>query len=239
MVASYTQLLAKRYSSNLDQSALDFIHYTVDGATRMQGMIKDLLTFSRVSTRGQPFEPVHLHKVVAQVQNEEQKKIDAAKAVLEYDELPTVFADPGQLKQLIGHLLDNALKFHSQDPPRIRISAAAPAGAESQKDTHASLSDEEGRMPSTLLAQAQLHISVVDNGIGIDPKFHTAVFDVFRQLHPRGDYSGTGMGLAICRQIVLRHGGTIWVESELGQGATFHVLLPYRPSEISSEEVEP
>ena len=237
MVSSYTQLLAKRYAQDLDQSALDFIHYAVDGATRMQTMINDLLTFSRVNTKGQPFEPVDLQAVVRQVHSEQKKNMDAANAVLEFDALPEVWADPGQLKQLIAHLLDNALKFRSQDPPKIRISATTSSVADSQNDPGMHSPEEGGT--ATPLHQEQMHISVADNGIGIDPKFHTSVFDTFRQLHPRGAYPGSGMGLAICRQIVHRHGGTIWVESEPGQGVTCHVLLPSRPPGLSSEATEP
>lgn len=216
MVSSYTQLLARRYSQDLDQSALDFIHYAVDGASRMQGMINDLLTFSRVNTRGQPFEPTDLQEVVHTVQAELQDQMDRVGAVLECTDLPVVYADSAQMRQLITHLVHNALTFCSQEAPRMRLWAIPYQQAK----------DAEIDAPP----QERWRISLADNGLGIDPKFHAAVFDTFRQLHPREKYPGTGMGLAICRQIVLRHGGRIWVESEPKKGAIFHLTLPQGPS---------
>ena len=204
MVASYTQLLERRYAERLDDTAREFIAYAVDGAKRMQQFIKDLLRYSRVSTEAQPFEPVPLKEVYDTVIANLRFAIGECGAKVGAGELPAVLGDPRQLTQLLQNLVGNALKFRQPGkPPEIAVRA------ERQGDCW--------------------HISVRDNGIGLDAKFYERVFVIFQRLHTRDEYEGTGLGLAICKKIVERHGGRIWVESQPGEGATFSFTLPALP----------
>jgi len=200
MVSSYTQLLARRYQGKLDQDADDFIAYAVDGATRMQRLINDLLTFSRVGKRGKPFEAVDSNRMLQDVLEDMQFAIEESAATITHDELPTVQADPGQLHQLLLNLLGNAIKFHSAQKPAIHV------GARRQDD--------------------EWLFSIRDNGIGIPEDQFERIFVIFQRLHSREEYPGTGIGLAVCKRIVERHHGRIWVESELGQGSTFWFTIP-------------
>ncbi|HUW50649.1 MAG TPA: ATP-binding protein [Sulfuricella sp.] len=200
MVASYTQLLARRYQGKLDQDADEFIAFAVDGANRMQRLINDLLTFSRVGTRGQPFAPTDCNAVLRDVLDNLQLSIEESGASVISDPLPTLMADASQLTQLFQNLIANAIKFHSGQAPQIHI------GARRQ--------------------DMEWIFSVRDNGIGIAPEFFERIFVIFQRLHSRAQYPGTGIGLAVCKRIVERHGGRIWVESELGQGSTFSFTLP-------------
>jgi light-regulated signal transduction histidine kinase (bacteriophytochrome) len=202
MVASFTQLLARRYQGRLDADADEFIGYAVDGANRMQRLISDLLAYSRVGTRGQPFEPVDGEAVFDQVMAGLQLAIEEQGASVTHDPLPTVVADGSQLAQLIHNLVSNAIKCHGEEPPRVHVSAAL-----------------EGK---------EWVFSVRDNGIGIDPHYFDRIFVIFQRLHGRQEYPGTGMGLAICKRIAQRHGGRIWVESQPGQGSTFYFTIPMR-----------
>jgi signal transduction histidine kinase len=202
MVSSFTQLLARRYKDKLDADANEFITYAVDGANRMQKMISDLLTYSRVGTRGKPFEPICCEAVLDQAVTNLQVAIEESGAVVTHDPLPTLMADGTQLVQLFQNLIGNAIKFRSDVPPEIHI------GVER--------TDSEWRF------------SVRDNGIGIDPQHHDRIFMIFQRLHSREEYPGTGIGLAICKRIVERHGGRIWVESQPGKGATFYFTIPAR-----------
>jgi len=200
MVASYVQLLARRYKGKLDQDADDFIGFAVDGAARMQRLIEDLLTFSRVGTRGKAFAPVDSAVVLKEALANLELVISESHAVVDYDRLPTVSADEVQLMQLFQNLIDNAIKFRGEAPPHLHISAV-----------------EEGK---------EWVFSVRDNGIGIDPRYFDRIFIVFQRLHAGNKYRGTGIGLAVCKKIVERHGGRIWVESKPGQGSAFFFTLP-------------
>ncbi len=200
MVASYTQLLAKRYKGKLDADADEFIGYAVDGANRMQRLIQDLLAYSRVGTQGQAFEPTSVEIVLDAVLDNLRSVVEESGAVVTRDSLPTVMADERQLLQLFQNLLSNAIKFRGAQPPCVHVSAKRGAG--------------------------EWLFSVRDNGIGIDPQYAGRIFVVFQRLHNIAEYPGTGIGLAICKKIVERHGGRIWVESDLGKGATFCFTLP-------------
>jgi signal transduction histidine kinase len=199
-VASYTQLLARRYRGKLDADADQFIAYAVDGAERMQRLIDDLLVLSRVGSRGGRFEPADCEAALAHAADNLKVAIEESRAALTHDPLPTVAADEGQLVQLFQNLVANAIKFHGEAPPRVHVSAEQNAG--------------------------EWILAVEDNGIGIDAEHFDRIFTIFQRLHTRQEYSGTGIGLAICRRIVEGHGGRIWVASEPGKGSTFYFTLP-------------
>jgi PAS domain S-box-containing protein len=198
MVSSFTQLLSQRYKDKLDQDAQDFIQFAVEGAARMQVLINDLLDYSRIETRGRKFAVVDLHDVLGQVINNLMLNIKEKNAIVTYDELPKVVADEGQMVQLLQNLIVNALKF-CKASPRIHISVRE------EKDNYL--------------------FSVKDNGIGIDSQYFGKIFQIFQRLHPRDEYGGTGIGLAICKRIIERHGGKIWVESKKGKGSVFYFTI--------------
>jgi signal transduction histidine kinase len=200
MVASYTQLLAKRYKGKLDADADEFIAYAVGGASRMQKLIQDLLSYSRVDTQGQAGEPTPVGSVLDYALGNLRAALEESRAEVTRDPLPTVMADERQLLQVFQNLLSNALKFRGEQPPRVHVSA-----------------ERRGN---------EWVFSVRDNGIGIDPQYAGRIFVVFQRLHNISEYPGTGIGLAICKKIVERHGGRIWMESQPGQGATFYFTLP-------------
>ena len=200
MVASYMQLLAERYQGKLDAKADKYIAYAVDGARRMQVLINDLLALSRVNSRGAEFKPVDCESVFDQVLHDLAISIRDSNAVVEHGPLPTLMGDERQVGQLLQNLIGNALKFHGERAPHIRVHAT-------QEHDH-------------WLFQVQ------DNGIGIAPEHSERIFVLFQRLHSRQKYGGTGIGLAICKKIVERHGGRIWVESEPDKGATFNFTLP-------------
>jgi light-regulated signal transduction histidine kinase (bacteriophytochrome) len=202
MVASYTQLLARRYQGKLDSDADDFIAFAVDGAQRMQALIQDLLLYSRVGTRGHVFERTDCNAVVDRVLGDLSAAIAEARAVVTRDDLPAVLGDATQLGQLFLNLIGNAIKFHGAEPPGVHVSARQDHGA--------------------------WLFSVKDNGIGIEPQYLDRVFIIFQRLHGSGKYPGTGIGLAICKKIVERHGGRIWIESKSGEGTTFFFTIPER-----------
>ena len=201
MVASYTQLLERRYAAQLDQVAREFIGYAVDGAKRMQQFITGLLSYSRVGTEPRVLEEVNLQEVFEAAIANLRMVIEETGAKVDAHELPMVRGDARQLTQLLQNLIGNALKFRKPDvPPHVEV-AAVPDGD-------------------------FCRVSVRDNGIGLDPKFRERVFVIFQRLHTRDEYEGTGLGLAICKKIVERYGGRIWVESKEGEGATFFFTLP-------------
>ena len=206
MISSYVQLLAKRYRGHLDQDADDFIDYASDGALRMQGLINDLLAYSRVGTRGISFEKAHLETALSQAMGNLQLALKEKNAVVTHDPLPVVHGDIGQLTQVFQNLIDNAIKFRREEQPKINISAKIQNG--------------------------ECICSVRDNGIGIAPEFQNKLFLLFQRLHTRKEYPGTGLGLAICKRIVERHGGRIWVESCAGEGSTFYFTIPVSPKEL-------
>ncbi|MEJ2143221.1 MAG: ATP-binding protein [Gammaproteobacteria bacterium] len=200
MVASYAQLLARRYQHQLDEDADEFIDFIVDGATRMQNLINDLLTFSRIGTRDGEVKKIDTNAVLRRVLSNLQLAIDDNHAVVTHDELPDIYGDELQLVQLFQNLISNALKFHGETAPEIHVAAR-----------------EEGN---------QVIFSVADNGIGIEPQYAERIFLLFQRLHGKKEYPGTGIGLAICKKIVDKHGGQIWVESQQGKGTTFYFTLP-------------
>ncbi len=210
MVASFTQLLAKRYRGKLDKDADEFINYAVDGATRMQKLLQDLLAYSRVGTRGKPLAPADCNVVFAQARANLFTALEESGAQVSSGPLPTVLGDEVQLVQLFQNLIVNALKFRGVNPPVVRIWA------------------EEAGDAWTFAVQ--------DNGIGIAPAHQERIFMIFQRLHHRAEYPGTGVGLAICKKIVDRHGGRLWVESAEGQGATFFFTIP---KEINFDRIAP
>jgi PAS domain S-box-containing protein len=203
MVSSYTQLLAECYQGQLDAQADKFIAFATEGATRMQQLLEDLLDYSRVSRRPQPFEPINCTTILKDVLTDLAVTMQESSAVVTADSLPTVLGDRTQLRQLLQNLISNAIKFRREEPPLVHIRA------EPQEDFWL--------------------FTVRDNGIGIDPQFAERIFVLFQRLHSRQEYPGTGIGLAICKKIVERHAGRIWVESHLGEGSTFYFTLPRQP----------
>ncbi|MFP4641329.1 MAG: PAS domain S-box protein [Dehalococcoidia bacterium] len=199
MVSSYMHLIEKRYNDKLDADGQEFMHYAVDGSKRMQRLINDLLAYSRVGTRGKPFQPTDCDAVLRSVVVMLEMAIRDASAEVTWDNMPQIVADEGQLVQLFQNLVANAVKFRGDETPRVHISA---------KERH-----------------DDWLFSVQDNGKGIDSEFKERVFRIFQRLH-RGEYEGTGIGLAVCKKIVERHGGQIWLESEPGQGTTFRFTVP-------------
>ena len=199
MVSSFTQLLEKRYSDKLDNDAREFINYAVDGANRMQRLINDLLEYSRVTTKGKPLVKVDLSVVLGMAVSNLRNKIQETGTVILNDELPCVQGDEIQLMQVFQNLIDNAIKFSRKELPRIFIKSK--------------------------LKENIVIISVQDNGIGIDQKYKDRIFVIFNRLHGSKAYPGTGIGLAICKRIIERHGGKIWFDSEPGKGTTFNFYL--------------
>jgi len=200
MVESYTQLLAQRYENQLDDKAQKYIHYAVDGAARMQRLINDLLTYSRVATQGQVPEAVDSGSVLDEALRNLSAVIDESGATVTNGQLPQVRADATQLLQVFQNMIANAIKFRGKDSPEVYVVAR----------------EEDG----------EWLFSVKDNGIGIDAQYADRVFTIFQRLHTRDEYPGTGVGLAVCKRIVERHGGRIWFESEIGKGTTFFFTLP-------------
>jgi PAS domain S-box-containing protein len=199
-VASCVQLLQKRYEGQLDARADEFITHAVDGTKRMQTLINDLLAYSRISTHAQTFAPTNCEVVVQEALANLMVSIAESGAVVTRDAMPTVNGDATQLTQLFQNLVGNALKFRGEIPAKIHIGAK--------------------------LKNGEWRFSVADNGIGMEPQYFERVFLVFQRLHTRKEYQGTGIGLAICKKVVERHGGRIWAESEPGQGSTFCFTIP-------------
>ncbi len=211
MVASYLQLLERRYGAKLGEDAKDFIGFAVDGATRMKRLINDLLAYSRVGMRGNPFRTTNLNAVLEQVQSNLNSAIIESGAVISIDSLPTIYSDETQMLQLFQNLIGNAIKFSQPDTtPEISITVHQQA--------------------------AVWEIAVRDNGIGFDQQFAERIFVIFQRLHGKNEYSGTGIGLAISKRIIERHGGRIWAESAPGEGATFKFTLPILETVASQPE---
>jgi signal transduction histidine kinase len=198
-VSSYVDLLGMRYKGNLDQDANEFIEYAKDGAIRAQLLIHELLEYARIGTRGKPFERIDLDPILRKVFSNLHIAITESHAVIIQDPLPVILGDRVQMVQLFQNLISNALKFKGRDLPEIRI--------------------------GSIREEKHWHFFVKDNGIGIDTQYQERIFGIFQRLNNRLTYPGTGIGLAICKKIVQRHGGKIWVESDKGQGSTFHFTL--------------
>lgn len=202
MVTSFSQLLEQNYKGRLDADADEFIGYIVEGGRKMDALVNDLLEFSRITSRGKPFEPTDMNAVLGEVKKSLSISISEHNAQVTTGPLPTIKVDHSQMVLLFQNLIANAIKFHDDTVPRVSVHAV-----------------QRGN---------EWVFSVKDNGIGIDPEYHEKIFELFQRLHSRHDYPGTGIGLAICKRIVERHGGRIWVESEPGKGSTFSFTIPDR-----------
>ena len=222
MVTSYLQILEQRYKNKLDANADQFITYAVDGARRMQTLINDLLNYSRLSSRGQPFMLVDCNVVLEGAIANLQLAIAESKAVVTHETLPQVMADTTQLTQVFQNLIANAIKFCQNQQPRIHIGVA-------KGDTNL-----DGESLNVIPSADEWLFWVHDNGIGLESQYAERIFLIFQRLHGRGKYPGTGIGLAICKKIIERHGGRIWVESKPGQGSTFYFTIPDRALKQSS-----
>ena len=199
MVSSYTQLLGNRYKGKLDADADEFIGFAVDGAARMQILIDDLLAYSRVGANGVSQESTDCNAVFEIAVANLAATIEESGATVTHDDLPTVDGDASQLGQVFQNLIGNAIKFRREAPPSIHVSC-----------------QPDGQ---------HWEFSIRDNGIGIDPEYADRIFVIFQRLHTREEYEGTGMGLAICKKIIERHRGEIWVNSEADEGATFYFTI--------------
>ncbi|MGE5490794.1 MAG: sensor histidine kinase [Actinomycetota bacterium] len=206
-ISGFAQLLQKDYLGRFDVNADDLIRRVVDNAQRMRTLIHDLLVYSKVDSLGRPFRPVDLDQLFDEVKTALAPRIQELEAEVTRGKLPVVLGDRGQLAQVLHNLVDNGLKYHGSVPPEVHV------GAE--------------------LKEGEWVVSVRDNGIGIASRHHKRIFEVFRRLHTQHAYPGTGIGLALCRRVVERHGGRIWVESEAGRGSVFHFTLPAQLVEAS------
>lgn len=212
-IQAFGDLLLKEYGSLLPDTGQQYLQRMQNAAARMQILINDLLSFSRVTTKAQPFVPVNLNQVAQEVISDLEVHTQSVSGQIDVEPLPTIDADPLQMRQLFQNLISNALKFHQPNlSPLIKIRA---------ETIHQSSSIDNA---SKVVEQCQ--ILVEDNGIGFDEKYLDRIFTVFQRLHYRNEYEGTGVGLAICRKIAERHGGSITAKSQLGQGSTFVVVLP-------------
>lgn len=202
MVTSYLDLIKQRYADAFDEEGLEFIGYAIGGSRRMRQLIRDLLEYSRVDSRGQDFNDVSLENVIgAALANLSMAVADAGAAIVLPDFWPDVIGDEGQLVRLLQNLIGNALKYrHADRPLRVLIGV-----------------ERDGN---------RWVVSVADNGIGIDSRYFDRIFLIFQRLHAPGEYDGSGIGLAVCKRIVERHDGKIWVESTVGQGSKFALTLP-------------
>jgi signal transduction histidine kinase len=209
MVANYTQLLAERYRGRLDEQADKYIRYAVDGAVRMQALIQDLLKFSRVGKKEIDLRPTDLRAVVEQAQKNLEAAVQESHAAIHWNGLPVVMGDASQLALVFQNLIANGIKFHGEEKPEIQI-------------------DAEKKNQEWLL-------TVSDNGIGIPQENWQDVFVIFRRLHTRTEYDGNGIGLSICKKIIERHGGKIWIEAQAKPGCCFKFTLPGEPAKPSQE----
>jgi signal transduction histidine kinase len=200
MVASYTEILGERYRGKLDPNADKYIGYAVDGARRMQRLIRDLLAYARVSSQAKPLQPTDAAAVLRAVLRDMRATIESNQAEIVSGEMPTVMADEVQLGQVFQNLINNAIKFHSERKPRVEISVQQ--------------------------REKNWEFTVTDNGIGMEMESAGRIFQMFQRLHSRDQYEGTGIGLAISKRIVERHGGKIWCESVRGEGSTFRFTMP-------------
>lgn len=205
MVSSYLQLIERRYSDKLDEDGHEFMEFAVDGANRMQKMINDLLIYSRVTTRGKEFEFIDMDEILDKVLKNLEVSINENNTQISYEKLPKIKADPSQISQIFQNLIGNSIRFKRQENPVINI------------NSHEN--------------EDEWIFTVQDNGIGIDPEYSEKIFEVFKRLHGKDKYPGTGIGLAIAKKIVERHGGSIWVESELNKGSKFIFTIPKNPED--------
>lgn len=208
MISSYLQLLERRYADDLDGEAREFIGYAVDGAERMKTLINGLLQYSRIGRQEGEFGAIELDEVVDDVLADLGRRMEELDAEVEREPLPTVHGNRDQLRRVLQNLIENALIYRGDGPPRIRITSEDEAG------------------------DAAWHVVVADRGPGIPEEFREKIFRIFQQLDPHGQgHEGSGIGLALCRKIVERHGGRIWVDSEPDRGSAFHVTLDSEPDD--------
>ncbi len=205
MVKTFNQLLQKRYQNKLEKDANDFINFSIEGVTRMEKLIQDLLKYSRVGSNGNPFKKIEMNRILETVLMNLSRQVQDNKAKILRDPLPVIFGDESQMIQLLQNLISNAMKFHGGETPEVHISSE--------------------------VKENEYLFSVKDNGIGIDPKNFDRLFVIFQRLHKRSEYEGTGIGLAVCKKIVQLHRGKIWVESETGKGSTFYFSIP-KPKDL-------
>jgi PAS domain S-box-containing protein len=216
-ILSFGDRLRIKAGESLNEECLDYLQRMFNAATRMQILITDLMSFSRIETMGQPFVPTDLGLIVSEVSADLETSVEKAGGRVEIEELPTIDADPMQMRQLLQNLIGNSLKyFRAGVPPVVRVYSQ-------QLDARSPESMDE-----SALARQLCQILVEDNGIGFDEKYLDRIFTVFQRLHKKGEYEGTGVGLAICRKIVDRHSGTITARSRPGEGTTFVVTMPVR-----------
>jgi light-regulated signal transduction histidine kinase (bacteriophytochrome) len=198
-VTLFSQLFLRKYGDTISGEGKEYLDFVIEGSTRMSTLIHDLLDFSRITTRGEAFVPVDMNNAVEDACTNLQALIQESESSVTYDHLPVVNADPVQIRQVFQNLIDNAVKYRSAEPPRVHIAAEQQNG--------------------------EWIFSVKDNGIGIAPEYHEKIFQLFKRLHTRQKYSGTGIGLSLVKKIIERHGGRIWVDSAEGRGATFFFTL--------------
>ncbi|MFW9828690.1 MAG: ATP-binding protein [Candidatus Thorarchaeota archaeon] len=210
-IVSFSQLLEDKYHEKLDADGKEFIHFITDGAKKMNTLIKDLLLYSRITTQAKPSKLTDLEDVIKDALFNLKESIDESEAVITYDQMPVLKIDKTQFIQLFQNLLSNAIKFRSQEPPRIHIGV--------------------NRLENEWI------FSVKDNGIGIEPKYFSKLFNIFYRLHTKEEYPGTGIGLPICKKIVQRYGGKIWVESRLGKGSTFYFTFKLKKDKNNSKKL--
>ncbi|MGC4094830.1 MAG: ATP-binding protein [Polyangiaceae bacterium] len=203
MVATYVTLLERDYGEKLGNEAREYVRFASDGAKRLTRLVSDLLEYARISPKSLAFEPVDCNSTVAQAVAGLTASIEQSGTRLEIQNLPTVLGDAVLLGQVFQNLIENGIKFRANEPPWLRISAER--------------------------VDAEWHFHVSDNGLGIEPRFHVRIFELFQRLHTKDSYPGTGMGLALCKKVVERHGGRVWVDSRLGQGSVFSFSLPVAP----------
>jgi light-regulated signal transduction histidine kinase (bacteriophytochrome) len=200
MITSFLQLLERRYKDQLDEEAKEYIGFAVDGALRLDDMIKDLLEYSRITRIERCYSNVNFEEVLDHTLTNLDALIEEKNAMITHDPLPSIFADEHLMLRLFQNLLSNAIKYHGEEPPRVHVSA---------------------------IKEGEVYVfSVKDNGIGMDSKYLEKIFTIFKRLHKKDEYEGTGIGLSIAQKIVHRHGGEIWAESNLGKGSTFYFTLP-------------
>jgi len=226
-ISAFSNLVLEDYGDKVDETGQHYLTRMQDAAQRMSQLINDLLVYSRVTTRARPFEPVDLNEIVDNVQNDLAMQIEDVGGTVDVEPLPTIHADPTQMRQLLQNLIGNALKFRKPDTPPVVTVRATVTSADALEDKRVESNFEE-----------VCKLTVADNGIGFEPKYEDRIFAPFKRLHGRSDYDGTGMGLAICHRIVERHGGDIAVDSTPDEGTTFTILLPVKRTEEGSQPAD-
>ncbi|NHJ24589.1 MAG: GHKL domain-containing protein [Candidatus Lokiarchaeota archaeon] len=206
-ITSFSQLLEEKYQDKIDKDGKEFLYFITDGAKKMNNLIKDLLLYSRITTHAQPPTPNNLEIILKDALFNLHEAIKESGATITYDKLPILTVDKTQFLQLFQNFVSNAIKFRREEPPKIHIRAE--------------------------LVNNEWLFSIKDNGIGIESKYFDRLYNIFYRLHTKEEYPGTGIGLPICKKIVQRYGGKVWVESELGKGSTFYFTIPIKKLKTS------